>query len=458
MDDRLETSRELMRARCGEPCLRAGRWPPAIASGGRSLPMPLLGLAARRHRRARSAASLLLAVRLFWLTVGARQARGAPRRRRGERPQAQPRRRRFDHPLRAADPAVLGAEPAAPRRRPHPDAAFPACPSSPERFLRFGQWLEPSSAADPQAGARRAVHRRAARSTSSCARSPAATSRPRGAPPAAAPCCASATSPATATRSPASSPSTSALAREVRASRALLDALPIPVWLRGKDGRLTWVNNAYVQRRRGAQPRRGAGAPDRAAWSSASAAPPPRVLARGESYRARIPLIVGGERKHARRDGDAVRGRDRRRRHRRRGAREGAGRARPPDRAYDRTLDRVATAVAIFNRAAAARLLQRGLSQAVAARRGLAEDAPDRRRRARPAARARAAAAGGQLLANGRRRSSPATATARPRTTRGTCRTGARCRSGREALRRRRHLPVRRRDRAAGARSATTTR
>ena len=37
------------------------------------------------------------------------------------------------------------------------------------------------------------------------------------------------------------------LAREVRASRALLDALPIPVWLRSKDGRLTWVNNAYVR-------------------------------------------------------------------------------------------------------------------------------------------------------------------------------------------------------------------
>ena len=74
-----------------------------------------------------------------------------------------------------------------------------------------------------------------------------------------------------------------------------------------------------------------------------------RVLARGESYRARIPLIVGGERKHhdvtvmpfedatAAAAIDAV------------ALEKAQG---EPDRQavpYDRTLDRVATAVAIFN-------------------------------------------------------------------------------------------------------------
>src|SRR6185436_15881692 len=78
------------------------------------------------------------------------------------------------------------------------------------------------------------------------------------------------------------------LAREVRASRALLDALPIPVWLRSKDGRLTWVNNAYV---RAVEARSRAEVQERQLRAAA------RVLARGESYRGRLPLIVGGERK-----------------------------------------------------------------------------------------------------------------------------------------------------------------
>ncbi len=85
------------------------------------------------------------------------------------------------------------------------------------------------------------------------------------------------------------------LAREVRASRALLDALPIPVWLRGKDGRLTWVNAAYVRAveaksRAEVQERQIELLEQRQRRTAA------RVMARGESYRARLPLIVGGER------------------------------------------------------------------------------------------------------------------------------------------------------------------
>jgi signal transduction histidine kinase len=36
------------------------------------------------------------------------------------------------------------------------------------------------------------------------------------------------------------------LARDISLSRALLNALPMPVWLRGADGRIAWVNKAYV--------------------------------------------------------------------------------------------------------------------------------------------------------------------------------------------------------------------
>lgn len=37
------------------------------------------------------------------------------------------------------------------------------------------------------------------------------------------------------------------LSRDIRSSRALLDALPMPVWLRGTDGRIEWSNRAYVK-------------------------------------------------------------------------------------------------------------------------------------------------------------------------------------------------------------------
>ncbi len=37
------------------------------------------------------------------------------------------------------------------------------------------------------------------------------------------------------------------LARDIHSMRALLNALPMPVWLKTRDGRLTWINKAYVQ-------------------------------------------------------------------------------------------------------------------------------------------------------------------------------------------------------------------
>jgi len=138
------------------------------------------------------------------------------------------------------------------------------------------------------------------------------------------------------------------LSREVRASRALLDALPIPVWLRAKDGRLTWVNNAYVRaveaRSRSEVQERQIELLEQRQRRAAA-----RVLARGESYRGRIPLIVGGERRTHDvtvlpfEDATAAAAVDVMAIEKTQGELE---RQAVP---YDRTLDRVATAVAIFN-------------------------------------------------------------------------------------------------------------
>jgi signal transduction histidine kinase len=138
------------------------------------------------------------------------------------------------------------------------------------------------------------------------------------------------------------------LAREVRASRTLLDTLPIPVWLRGKDGRITWVNNAYVKAveahsRSEVQERQIELLEQRQRKTAA------RALSRGGSYRGRISLVIGSERKPHEvtvipfEDATAAAAIDLTASERVQG---------DIDRqiaAYDRTLDRVATAVAIFN-------------------------------------------------------------------------------------------------------------
>jgi signal transduction histidine kinase len=140
-----------------------------------------------------------------------------------------------------------------------------------------------------------------------------------------------------------------ALARDIGSARALLDALPMPVWLKGRDGRLTWVNKAYA-----------------AAVEAASEAEViekqlellesrqrlgvSRALAKGEVYRERLQLIVGKDRKAhdvivlALEEATAGAAIDVAELESAQGEldRQGA--------AYDRTLDRVATAVAIFSR------------------------------------------------------------------------------------------------------------
>jgi signal transduction histidine kinase len=137
------------------------------------------------------------------------------------------------------------------------------------------------------------------------------------------------------------------LTRDIKADRSLLDALPMPVWLRGSDGRIEWVNRAYVTAVEAG------GVADvlqrqvellEMRQRKASKA----VLANGESYRERLHLISGGERKahdvvvlplEGASIGAAIDV----------AALETAqGKLDRQVAAYDRTLDRVATAVAIF--------------------------------------------------------------------------------------------------------------
>lgn len=140
-----------------------------------------------------------------------------------------------------------------------------------------------------------------------------------------------------------------ALARDIRSSRALLNTLPMPVWLRAADGRLIWVNTAYIAAVDAASE---AEVLDRQIelLESRQRKSVAKAMADGQSYRARVHLVTGGER----RPHDIV--------------------ALPVDgvmagaaidvtavetaqdelerqiAAYDRTLHRVETAVAIFNR------------------------------------------------------------------------------------------------------------
>jgi signal transduction histidine kinase len=137
------------------------------------------------------------------------------------------------------------------------------------------------------------------------------------------------------------------LVRDTLAGRTLLNALPMPAWLRGPDGRIQWVNEAYVKAVEAAgdsevrerqiellemRQREAVGA----------------TLAKGSVYRERIHLISGGARKAH--DVVII-------------PLEGASVGAAIDvaaletaqgelvrhvAAYERTLDRVATGVAIF--------------------------------------------------------------------------------------------------------------
>ncbi|MCL4766408.1 MAG: PAS domain-containing sensor histidine kinase [Hyphomicrobiaceae bacterium] len=139
------------------------------------------------------------------------------------------------------------------------------------------------------------------------------------------------------------------LARDIRASRALLNALPMPVWLKGAGGRIEWVNKAYVAAVEAADETEVRERQIELLESRQRAAIEPRLV-KHETCTKRMPLIVGGERKPhdvvivpleestaaAAIDVTALE--------------TAQGELDRQVAAYDRTLDRVATAVAIFGR------------------------------------------------------------------------------------------------------------
>jgi len=140
----------------------------------------------------------------------------------------------------------------------------------------------------------------------------------------------------------------SALTRDIRSSRALLHTLPMPVWLRGMDNRLIWVNAAYVA---AVDAKSEIEVLERqielleARQRKAVA----KSIAAGDTYRSRVHLVAGGERKahdvivlplDGMTAGAAVDVTD---------IESAKGELERQIAAYDRTLDRVETAVAIFN-------------------------------------------------------------------------------------------------------------
>lgn len=140
-----------------------------------------------------------------------------------------------------------------------------------------------------------------------------------------------------------------ALARDVRSSRALMNALPSPAWLKDASGRLIWVNSAYVAaveaRDEGEVLERQIDLLESHQRKAAA-----KAIAKGVSYTTRSHLVVGGER---RAHDIVVLPVD--------GAMAGAaidvadletaqGELERQNAGYDRTLDRVETAVAIFHR------------------------------------------------------------------------------------------------------------
>jgi signal transduction histidine kinase len=85
------------------------------------------------------------------------------------------------------------------------------------------------------------------------------------------------------------------LTRDIRASRLLLDALPMPAWIRGRDGRLDWVNSAYAA----AVDADPAEVVTRQIelLETHQRAEIGRVVGKGGTFRKRDHLVIGGERR-----------------------------------------------------------------------------------------------------------------------------------------------------------------
>jgi len=86
------------------------------------------------------------------------------------------------------------------------------------------------------------------------------------------------------------------LARDVRSSRALLNTLPMPVWLRGGDGRIIWVNTAYVSAVE-AQDEVEVLDKQIELLESRERRAVAKALSQGTNYRDRVHIVTAGERK-----------------------------------------------------------------------------------------------------------------------------------------------------------------
>ena len=138
------------------------------------------------------------------------------------------------------------------------------------------------------------------------------------------------------------------LRRDIDAGRALLDTLPSPAWLKDGAGRITWVNRAYkvaVEAASGDEVKtRQIELLEQRQRQSVD-----RVVSRGQPYRERLQLVIGGERKPHEivvlpvPGGQAGVALDVT------AAELAQGALDRQSAAFERTLDKVATAVAIFD-------------------------------------------------------------------------------------------------------------
>ena len=139
------------------------------------------------------------------------------------------------------------------------------------------------------------------------------------------------------------------LARDIRSMRALLNAMPMPVWLKTRDGRLTWINRAYVEAVE-SESEDEVLSRQIELLDSRERQCALKSIAIGDEFRQRMQIVVGSERKAH--DvimlplGDTLAG----------AAIDVAaidtaqGELERQIAAYDRTLDHVATAVAMFDK------------------------------------------------------------------------------------------------------------
>ncbi len=138
-----------------------------------------------------------------------------------------------------------------------------------------------------------------------------------------------------------------ALTRDVRASRAILDSLPSPIWLKNEHGAITWTNAAY-NRAVESDGQSAASVSQLELLETRQRQAVDRAVSQGQPYRERLQLVIGGERKPHDivvipvEGGQASAALDIT------AAVQAQGELDRQSAAYERTLDQVATAVAIF--------------------------------------------------------------------------------------------------------------